>query len=134
MLPRRPLFSPVIVVGWISFGVCLYSPSLKPHLLPSLVFIEWTGCVCPPIQPSHIVGNLIYLLFFFLRKEKRKKNEENLKPFFRPFCCCLYCGTLGGWGCFSTIFGLTPALTLPSITLSEQELWLRQCSINACAP
>jgi len=27
----------------------------------------------PLFQPSHIVGNLIYLLFFFLRKEKEKK-------------------------------------------------------------
>jgi len=47
----------------------------------------------PLFQPSHIVGNLIFFLFFFLRKEKEKKLTK-LKTFFLMF---LLWGFWIGW-------------------------------------
>lgn len=82
-------------------------------LPPSQFFFFKNGLIMatPLFQPSHIVGNLIYLLFFFFKKGKRKKNLQNLKLFF----CCSYCGDLWvGWDgdgvclmffLFSTTFG-----------------------------
>lgn len=39
----------------------------------------------PFFQPSHIVGNLIYLLFFFFFKKGKKKKLTKLKTFFLMF-------------------------------------------------
>lgn len=61
---------------------------------PPLLFFFLNSLVMatPLFQPSHLVGNLIYLLFFFFFKErKKKKNEQNLKLFF----CCSYGGDSG---------------------------------------
>lgn len=64
----------------------------------------------PFFQPSHIVGNLIYLLFFFF-KERKKKKLTKLKTFLLLF---LWWGFRIGWDrggvcfiffLFSTTFG-----------------------------
>lgn len=65
--PSSPVIELVILI--IPFGHC---GVFIFHSLPHFFFKNGLLKATPLFQPSHIVGNLIYLLFF-LKKGKRKK-------------------------------------------------------------